>query len=140
MSNESKFMDDLWLVGKSKCLGYLPIHTIESAGYSVAQVCDWAEAEGLRYKAFSPNECNIMSGALFVYHRSQLQKLIDANRMVLIKGGWPDLAAGFVGFVASTQAEDEALYELVGIAFNDPRFKESTLIVNTNNYHASITR
>jgi hypothetical protein len=118
------FLNDLFWVGPSKPLGYLPISTIKDEGKSVRDIMEWAGNVGIRCVAFTEFESRVSSGAVYVWHESALQALLDSNRDILTRTEWPIIANDFVSQVVTENARDPALYELIGVAFNDFRFRD----------------
>jgi hypothetical protein len=67
-------------VGPSKPVGYLPLRTIKDfVQLSPKAVAAAATARGLATAQFGPNTCCIKSGALYVYDREALAKLLQAR-------------------------------------------------------------
>jgi hypothetical protein len=89
-------MDDLYLVGAAKPLGYLPLDTIIRAGCEPVTVAADLQSRGLKTRICSGHECSIESGALYVWDYDALRNLMDANRTVLEDAGWPFDADQFV--------------------------------------------
>jgi len=120
-------VDDLYLVGAAKPLGYLPLDTILSAGYTPARVAAELEVCGLGTRLCAAEECRIASGALYVWDRDALGKLLNANRNVLDDAGWPCEADEFVQRVIGEHIfnGNSKLSSLIARAFGEP--KQQTL-------------
>jgi hypothetical protein len=114
---------DIEQVGPTKPLGYLPRKTIIAVcGREIDEVKRWAELHNLRYLDLLPEECDISSGALFVWDDHSLSNLLTANAAMLYEVGWPTTTEAFVATVARRYGSDARLYELIGRAFGDFRF------------------
>ncbi|GEM_PF-5209942 len=127
-------LDDLTLVGERKLLGYLPLSTIfENCRADPHDLLKAAEAKGLKALILGKEETYIPSGALFVYDPLKLQDylLVQQNRDILERNGWPTDAADFVKSVAAffvdparssfDLANRKTLCDLIALTFNDPR-------------------
>lgn len=117
-------LDDIELVGEKKLLGYLPLSTIRDICHEDPHVLQSrAEAKGLKTLLLKSGECDIASGALYVYDPVKLQEflLIPQNKAILEQNGWPVAVDGFVNNVVRVLAKDEALYDLIALAFSDKR-------------------
>jgi hypothetical protein len=119
-------MDDLFKVGVGKPLGYLPLLTIISEGYDPEKLAADLRSRGLETRISSVGESNIDSGSMWVWDRNALANLLKGYKTILETVGWPLDPDSFVHQVI-TQAVDERdfpeLYALVGMAFNDARFR-----------------
>ncbi len=118
--SENKYLNDLLRVGPDKPLGYLPLNTIrEECKVNPLDVAKYLKRRGLEIKAWKQSFCKVWSGALFVYDRESLQKLLDQHSGILIEANWPSQADDFVVQVATTLAKSPALFDLVATAFAD---------------------
>jgi hypothetical protein len=119
----SDVMADLERVGTAKPLGYLPKKTITKfCGQRIRDVRRRATLHGLQSVSYTPDQCDISSGAVYVWHEPTLAKLLTDNAAMLDELGWPTEPMAFVEKVATDQGEDPRLYELIGRAFDDFRF------------------
>lgn len=124
MSSESPaedYMRNLFDVGWTKPMGYLPIRTIGLAGWTVDRTLAWLATTELRHRQFKAAECSVASGALYVWHEGAVQRLLDLNPRIMHDSGWPTTAEDFVLSVATRFAEGPAIYDLVGAMFSDKR-------------------
>jgi hypothetical protein len=116
-------MANIEQVGPTKPLGYLPRKTITAVcGREIDEVRRWVELHNLRYLDLLPEECNISSGALYVWDDDSLSSLLIGNATMLSEVGWPITTEAFVVMVATRFGSDARLYELIGRAFDDFRF------------------
>lgn len=119
------FLDDLYLVGPHKPLGYLPLDTLEQicgVGREVMQ--QQLEERGLRVLIFSLAESNVWSGALYAYDERALADVLSEGESILRRTGWPLEPELFVRNL-NILAEDEELYRLIMVAFSDPRLRSN---------------
>ncbi|MBB3267686.1 hypothetical protein FHW79_005351 [Azospirillum sp. OGB3] len=124
-----QLMRSLRDVGSAKPIGYLPIQTItKTCGMPLADAIAEAEVRGLAWRVVdAPPASHIASGALYVWDRVALQALLDANRNILEIADWPLDPDAFVEKVDHVLVHQEvfpALFELIGAAFNDDRFRD----------------
>lgn len=118
-------LNDLWQVGWSKPIGYLPLRAIESSGSSATHLADWAEKNDLKHAVLTEDDGHVVSGAVYVWHEGAVQRLLDLNPNILTQSGWPTQADAFVKTVATRTAEGEEIYDLVGAMFDDLRMAQS---------------
>jgi len=119
-----RLLKDLNQVGEKKLLGYLPLGTIRDiCGEDPVALQKQAEARGLKTLLLSSRECDVASGALYVYDSEKLQKfiLVPQNKEILERNNWPTDVDGFVKNITCVLASDEPLYDLIALCFNDPR-------------------
>jgi len=116
-----EFLRSLAEVGPSKPIGYLPLYAIEEfVQLSPQSVADAATARGLTTALFGPSECCIKSGALYVYHREALAKLLQEKAAVLSAADLPLDPDRFVAQIAGVWLEkDHPAYPVIGVAFGD---------------------
>jgi hypothetical protein len=99
---KSAVLSNLTRVGPAKPIGYLPLYTIrnllEMEPHMLAQE---ARTRGLSTALFEPNQCCIKSGALYVFDRSSLERLIQSSNSVLAASHWPFDADQFIARIAS---------------------------------------
>jgi hypothetical protein len=110
-------------VGNTKPLGYLPLATLEKhLSMDICEVVTSLEGRGLKAKAFSPDECCINTGALYVYDPVPLQNVLNGALAVLQHNGWPVVAESFVDYVAKSWVEtDHPVHPVIRQAFGDLR-------------------
>lgn len=122
-------MRDLRDVGPAKPMGYLPIRGITRfCGIPLAEAIADVQARGLAWRVVGePPASSVASGALYVWDRAALGALLDANRDILMIADWPLDPDVFVAKVDRVTVHEEvfpALYELIGAAFADDRFRD----------------
>jgi hypothetical protein len=84
-------------VGRHKPLSYLPLKTIENViGITTAAYQSSVEANGNKCILLGPDESCIESGAAYAYSEPDLTALLDRNKDLLHKRGWPTAPADFV--------------------------------------------
>lgn len=117
---------DLYNVGKTKAVGYLPIKTIKiyenDTIENVIKCCDRANKT---YKIFSEKECFILSGALFVYDTYMLKCILDQYEYILQKENIPTTPDEYIDFIAKNivfEHELPEIYRIICLTFNDSRF------------------
>jgi hypothetical protein len=108
-------------VGPSKPVGYLPLHTIEDfVQLSPEAVAAAAAARGLAVAQFGPDTCCIKSGAIYVYDRKALAKLLQAGADVISAAGLPLDPDLFVEHIAAVWfAADHPVRQIIATAFGD---------------------
>jgi hypothetical protein len=108
-------------VGPSKPVGYLPLYTIRDfVQLSPETVAAAATARGLTTAQFSPQECCIKSGALYVYHRAALASLLQARADAVTAAGLPLDPDRFVAHIAAVWVdEDHPAQTVIRAAFAD---------------------
>jgi hypothetical protein len=108
-------------VGHDKIIGYLPLRTITKVlRLDVEKLMTEVYAKALTAKKFGRKQCCIKSGALYVYDKPRLNRLLQANSSVVLAGGWPCDADAFVGALARDWLDaDHPLMPIVREAFAD---------------------
>jgi hypothetical protein len=108
-------------VGPSKPIGYLPLYTItDIAQLSPEAIGAAATARGLAVAQFGPDACCIKSGALYVYDRKALAKLLQARAEASSLAGLPLDPDRFVAHIATVwYAEDHPALPIIASAFGD---------------------
>lgn len=121
---------DLWEVGKTKGLGYLPLGTLKKCGLSVDEVLAFAKENSLKYILFdryAKGVCDVVSGAFYLYDEGMLQEILHANKDVLRKAGVPfEHAEGYIRHISGNlvnQQEYPEAYIVVAKTFNDARYR-----------------
>lgn len=116
------FLTDLFRVGKNKPVGYLPLATLRMES-SEQELIDWAKEKGFSHKLYKPTQCNIGSGALFIYDTKALQKLLTKYETVLKNAKVPTTPDAYVDFIAKYNVVEKKAFRVVGKSFADKRFK-----------------
>jgi len=108
-------------VGHGKVVGYLPLRTITKVlGLSVKDLLSDAAARVLSAAKFCPRQCCIKSGALYVYDKPRLDRLLEANRSIISACDWPQDADAFVREIARNWLDaGHPLLPIVREAFAD---------------------
>ncbi|MFF2532438.1 hypothetical protein ACFVS2_26585 [Brevibacillus sp. NPDC058079] len=128
---EHELINDLYEVGKSKSLGYLPKRTITDEVFcnlTISTVLDYAKENKISYLELKfPEECDIYSGAIFFYHESMLLDILRKNKDCLEKAGVPhDNCLEYIRYISKHTVYHEQYpkaYRVIGLTFNDPRFR-----------------
>jgi hypothetical protein len=112
---------DLTEVGPSKPVGYLPLYTIKDLiQLSPKALAADATARGLMAAQFSAKRCRIKSGALYVYHREALARLLQAQADVVEAAGLSLDPDRFIAHIAMVWFEaDHPVYAVIKTAFAD---------------------
>jgi hypothetical protein len=108
-------------VGARKSVGYLPLYTIRDfVRRDAADVAADAVARGLVATLFGPKECCIKSGALYVYDREALARLLQARSEVLVREKLPLDPEPFLAHIAAVWFEpDHPAHPVIAAAFGD---------------------
>ena len=108
-------------VGPEKPVGYLPLYTLtEFAEADPDRFAADALARGLAVAQFGPAECCIKSGALYIYDRAALDRLLKSNVETLTAAGMPIDPDMFVAQIAAVWIEpDHPAYAIVAKAFGE---------------------
>lgn len=125
MAGNTTDMDDLYLVGPRKSLGYLPLGTITNICHEdVDAARSLSERNGLSTYQGTPEETHISGGALFVYDEKALGELLEVNKHLLDHYQWPTEPLEFIKKLGEGMVDykhNRALFTLIAWAFNDPR-------------------
>jgi len=129
--SKEELMNDLYNVGVSKAVGYLPLKTLtEICGERVMDTIIFAKENELSFLQFSyPENCTICSGALYFYHEDMLKNILMENKNVLSKAGVPYRDnSSFIRHIAmktvSHSMYPEA-YIVIMKVFNDNRLRQA---------------
>jgi len=108
-------------VGPSKPVGYLPPHTIDDfVQLSPEALAKAATARGLATAQFGPDICCIKSGALYVYDREVLAKLLHMQADVISAAGLPLDPDLFDALIATVWfAADHPVRPIIASAFGE---------------------
>ena len=117
----SALLRDLTEVGPSKPVGYLPLYTIKKFVRTTPEaLAAAAAARGLATARFTPKDCRIKSGALYVYHRETLADLLRANAKAACAAGLPLEPDDFIACIAAVGFEkNHPAYPIIAAAFGD---------------------
>jgi hypothetical protein len=117
----NRIRQSLGVVGPKKAVGYLPLYTIsEVLGAELDDLVGEAESQGLSTIVLGPDRCCIKSGALYVYHRAALEKLLRQAADVVQNSGLSSNPEQFVEQIAATWFEpEEPIYPVIKAAFSD---------------------
>lgn len=107
-------------VGADKPIGYLPLYTVVAMGDHGKLLQEDAVRRGLVVASFGPDDCCIKSGALYVYDREALSRLLRQNAKALSAS---DMTLDPDEFVASIAADwleaSHPLTQLIAAAFGE---------------------
>lgn len=116
---------DLITVGKEKPLGYLPISTIEKYGKDTHYFKKYAKENNLGFKIV--NDCNIWSGALYLYDKKYLKDTLSKYKHILKEASIPYTNIKFIDYISSTSIKYDMqpdAFIVIGLTFNDERFRK----------------
>lgn len=118
---EKKFYKDIFNVGKTKALGYLPKTYFNEKGRDINYFIEFAIDNSLEFYI-----CNRFDNpTIVVYHKKWLEALLYSNKEVVQESGLSLNADEFVEFVMEYDDVDydknTELYILIAMAFNVPR-------------------
>ena len=118
---EKKFYKDIFNVGKTKALGYLPKTYFNEKGRDINYFIEFAIDNSLEFYI-----CNRFDNpTIVVYHKKWLEALLYSNKEVVQESGLSLNADEFVEFVMEYDDVDydknTELYILIAMAFNGPR-------------------
>lgn len=124
-------LDDLFGVGKTKALGYLPLHTLKDiCQTNIKEIMEFANQNNLHYILYTgwkKGVCDVGSGAIFVYHEEMLSAILIENKKVLKEANVPYRSTQkYVEYIAGTIVDPITYWEayiVVGKTFNDQRFR-----------------
>ena len=117
--------NDLFLVGKDKALGYLPISTIEEFGRDIDFFMRYAKRNKL--KSILIPKCNVGSGALYIYSEDMLSNILEENKKALKSANVPHKCKEYVNYIANNVVSYDTnpnAFIAVGKTFNDIRFRD----------------
>jgi hypothetical protein len=117
----SAILRSLTDVGSSKPVGYLPIYTIKRFLYTTPKAIAAAAARcGLATAHFTKRNTGIQSGALYVYDRDALDRLLDDEAEAVASAGLPPNADMFVAHIAAVfYATGHLAHRIIAAAFGD---------------------
>ncbi|MDP9813940.1 hypothetical protein J2W42_006817 [Rhizobium tibeticum] len=118
---QNALLRDLTSVGPLKIVGYLPIYTIRQfLGTSPKALATAAAARGLATALFTTRTTRIKSGALYVYDRNALERLLSNEADAVQVAGLPLDADAFVAHIANVFYEAEhPAHRLIAAAFGE---------------------
>ncbi len=118
--NIQNYLRDLTEVGPDKPVGYLPVETVMLCGRSVEDMQSELQQKGLQTLLFSERDCNVFSGALYVWDEIALQNHLDCHGPILEAAGWPQETTEFIHRIATKYAPSATpLFDLIADAFAD---------------------
>ena len=122
------FMSDLYNVGKTKAVGYLPIPNINKYGNdTVENVIEWCKLNNLKYKIFTEKEGSTWGGALYVYDYNMLEKILEKHYNILQSANVPLNPDKYVDYIETNIVNNDLFpqaYKIIGLTFNDKRFRD----------------
>lgn len=125
--DDENVMDDLYLVGQEKSIGYLPLITLKEEGISIDALFQFAKEHHLKAILLHPKETSIESGAIYLYHEEMLFHLLNAFQKDFLEAGVPiDTCESYVRFIAKNHISKDNYpntYIAIGKTFNDHRFQ-----------------
>lgn len=117
---KGELLDDLRKVGPEKPVGYLPLNTLVNiCGVSLSEMEDYAEEKGLDSLFLCEKDSKIEKGALYIYDKVALGKLLKNNQKTLLDAGWPIEPEEFVRHLKVHAMPGTDIYELIADAFAD---------------------
>lgn len=116
-----RILRSLLTVGPAKAIGYLPRNTISALlGMSEDTLIADANSRGLAAVSLGPAVCCIKSGALYIYDRGALGKLLSASAHTLTACDMATEPDEFVLQVAAIWFDrSHAVYPIIAMAFGD---------------------
>ena len=127
-----QFLRDVFDVGLEKPMGYVSGELVRAAGLDVTTIKTLLEvgAERGAY-VLEESECSVFGGAVYAYHHNALAVHIKEYEDTLWRAGWLGASVvtsvrRFVLAVATVtvrQEDNPRLYECIGRAFADRRFR-----------------
>jgi hypothetical protein len=94
-------------VGPAKPIGYLPLRSIRRLlRLELEGVLSGAKIRGLAAMKFGPAACCVKSGALYLYHREALAKLLRERASAVSAAGLPVEPDDFVAHIAAVWFEE----------------------------------
>ncbi len=108
-------------VGPNKTIGYLPLYTIRDfVQLSPETIAADAAARGLASEQFGPEKCCINSGALYVYDREGLTRLLATHAGMLEADHLPLDPDRFVAHIAAVWFQpNHPAYAVIAAAFGE---------------------
>jgi hypothetical protein len=121
-AKKAAILSSLTQVGPTKPIGYLPLQTIRDILQVEPRTIEQeAEAKGLSTALFRPGQCCIRSGALYLFDRSSLERLLRSSSPILSANDWPEEPDSFVKRVASEWIDDQRhpVTRVIKLAFGE---------------------
>ena len=126
---EKKLFADLFNVGVTKCMGYLPKNLIIQGGRDYDYFIEFAIKNNLEFYIATATE-NI-GERLYIFDRKKLNILLKVNSHILEELNFPVDVDFFVEYVANgrliTFEENNNWYTLVAMSFNDFRLSAENI-------------
>lgn len=123
-----ELLSDLYGVGITKSLGYLPLDTLtEICKTSIQDIINYSNKNKFGYLIYTQEECGIGSGAIFVYDEVMLMDILQVNKKMLTKAKVPTgKAIDYIEYLNKVHVAEEKYplaYKVIGQTFNDYRFR-----------------
>ena len=121
IEERERILESLRAVGPDKPIGYLPRYTISDIlGMRENTLIADANSRGLSTVSLGPTLCCIKSGALYIYDRGALKKILLASAQTLLACNMATEPDGFVLQVAATWFErSHPVYSIIAAAFGE---------------------
>lgn len=139
--NPGPCIEHLTGVGKTKAMGLLCCTEIRALGHNPYKLAQHFNTRaGFMVRHFSAGDemwgdiVTPAEEALAIGHHPSLQRLIDGNKNIVLRAGWPDCAAAFFEksfhtFVFRGEDRDQsALQALIKTAYDHPYAGEGPLL------------
>jgi hypothetical protein len=128
MKQVEDLLSDLYEVGISKSLGYLPLDTLtDVCNTDIQDIIKHSHRKNLGCLTYTQEESGIGSGSIFLYDEDMLMNILQTNKKVLIKAKVPiDSAISYINYLIRVHVSEEKhplAYEVIGKTFNDHRFR-----------------
>jgi hypothetical protein len=117
---------DLTDVGTKKAMGYLPLNTIVEYGGDIKKLIEWATSFHYNYVVLNENECDVRSGALYIWDDKMLTRILEKYETILLKANiliTPSYE--YVNYIIRRTVSYDNFplaYIVIGLTFNDSRF------------------
>lgn len=123
-----EFMSDLYNVGITKAVGYLPKDNIKIYGNdSVENVIAWCNKNNLCYRHFATYEGSTGSGgAFYVYDYIMLQNILTKYSDILNDVSIPTEPDAYIDYIEKNTVYQHLYpdaFKVIGLTFNDKRFR-----------------
>lgn len=124
-----EILNDLYNVGKTKSLGYLPIETITKYNKAVSDFVTYSNNNNLSILKLSyPDECRVSGGALYMYHENMLSDILKKYTTILSNASVPHSNnIEYIRYISKNIVHIETYpdaYRVIGLTFNDKRFSD----------------
>lgn len=107
-------------VGPAKPIGYLPLYTLRAMGEAGERIVAASADRGLSVVEFGPDKSCVKSGAIYVYDRIALGRLLKMATATLAVAGLSSDPDEFVAAIAATWfSSTHPLTATIAAAFGD---------------------